>query len=396
MTTAPPPLRFGVIGLGRAGAGMLPALRTHPTVQVVAAADLRPEARERFSKDFEARAYDSAEALVEDPDVQAVYIATPHQFHAEHCRLAASRGKQVIVEKPLALTLEDCDSIIEAAERYGVKLIVGHTASYNPGVAAMRRIIESGELGRLRLINISAYTTFLYRPRRPEELDTGKGGGIIFNQVDSARLIGGGMVRSARAVAGVWDQARPTEGAYAALLTFEDGAAATLVYSGYDHFDTAEFRIATTDERSRPLDTHGQTRKALKAARTQEEEVQMLHQMGYGGSRMRTAPGAGGDMFQGELGLTIVSCERGDMRLVSDGLIIYDDEGKRPMPLQPGRGVPGRGDVIDELYEAAVNDRPPVHTPRWAKATLEVCLGILQSSRENREVFFSHQCATGA
>lgn len=389
------PMRFGVIGLGRAGASMLPALSAHPYSTVVAAADLRPAARERFTRDFDARAYESAAALCVDPNVDAVYIATPHQFHAEHCILAASHGKHMVVEKPLALTLEDCDAILQAVERYGVKLIVGHTASYNPGIRSMREIIASGELGKLGLINIAAYTPFLYRPRRPEELDTAKGGGIVFNQVphqvDSARLLGGGLVRSVRAVTGVWDAARPTEGAYAALLQFADGAAATLVYSGYDHFDTTEFRIATTDEQSRPLSSHGETRQALRAARSPAAEVQLLHAMGYGGSRMRPARG-GGDMFQPELGLTIVSCERGDMRLVADGLIIYDEAGKRAVPLPLGRGTPGRGEVIDELYEAVVHDRPLVHHGRWGRATLEVCLAILQSSREGREVTLSQQC----
>ena len=389
------PLRFGVIGLGRAGAGMLPALWTHPCATVVAAADLRLEARERFTQDCDARAYESAAALCADPNVDAVYVATPHQYHAEHCILAASHGKHIVVEKPLALTLEDCDAILQAVERYGVKLIVGHTASYNPVIRRMRQIIASGELGKLGLINISAYTPFLYRPRRPEELDTSRGGGIVFNQVphqvDSARLLGGGLVQSVRAVTGAWDAARPTEGAYAALLQFADGAAATLVYSGYDHFDTTEFRISTTDEQSRPRGSHGETRQALQAVRSPEDEVELLYAMGYGGSRMRTARG-GGDMFQPELGLTIVSCERGDMRLVSDGLIIYDDAGKRAVPLPRGRGTPGRGEVIDELYAAVAHERPLVHHGHRGRATLEVCLAMLQSARERREITLSQQC----
>ena len=105
------------------------------------------------------------------------------------------------------------------------------------------------------MINSFNYTNFLYRPRRPEELDTSKGGGILFNQVphqiDTARLLAGGLVRSVRAQVSVLDPARPTEGQCAALLQFEGGAAAALVYSGYDHFDSDEWHFGV-GERGAP------------------------------------------------------------------------------------------------------------------------------------------------
>ena len=75
------------------------------------------------------------------------------------------------------------------------------------------------------MINAFYYTDFLYRPRRPEELDTRVGGGVLFNQashqVDVVRYLAGGRARSVRALTGDWDASRPTEGAYAALMTFE-------------------------------------------------------------------------------------------------------------------------------------------------------------------------------
>ena len=73
--------------------------------------------------------------------------------------------------------------MIEAVDRTGVKLIIGHTHSYDPAVRTLREVIVSGELGKLGMINTWNYTNFLYRPRRPEELDTSLGGGILFNQV---------------------------------------------------------------------------------------------------------------------------------------------------------------------------------------------------------------------
>ena len=400
MTTNQSPtrvLKFGIIGLGRAGSGMMQPLSTHPCTELAAVAELKKDARDLFVREHGGKAYDSAEALCADPDIDAIYISTPHQFHAQHAVMAAEHGKHVILEKPISLSLEDAETIIEAVDRTGIKLIIGHTASYNPVVSKMREIIASGELGKLGFVNISAYTPFLYRPRRPEELDTSLGGGIIYNQVphqvDTVRLLGGGMVRSVRAATGRWDSNRPTEGASAVFLEFEDGAAATMVYNGYDHFDSNEFRIKIGDglQYQQPQG-YAKTRKALGAgAKSQAEETALLAAMGYGGAN-RTSMGMGpGDMFQGEIGLTIVSCEKGDMRLVADGIVVYDNEGKRDLPLTAGRGQPGRGDVIDEIYEAVVNNKPLVHDARWGLATLEVCQGILQSARERKEIHMSRQ-----
>ena len=157
-------------------------------------ADPHPGPREAFARDHNARAYADVQMLVADPAVQVVYIATPHQFHAPHAILAAEHGKHIILEKPMALTLADCDAIIAAVERHKVHLIVGHTHAFDPAVRLMRDIIARGELGRLGLIHSFNYTNYLYRPRRPEELDTAQGGGILFNQVphqiDTARLLG--------------------------------------------------------------------------------------------------------------------------------------------------------------------------------------------------------------
>src|SRR5262249_31797786 len=158
-----------------------------------AAADPHEAPRQAFTRDFNVRAYADIRELCDDPTVDIVYIATPHQFHAEHAALAAAAGKHIILEKPMALTLADCDAIIVATERAGVHLVVGHTHAFDPAVREMRRIVASDELGPLGMIAAWNYTNFLYRPRRPEELDTARGGGILFNQVphqiDMVRLI---------------------------------------------------------------------------------------------------------------------------------------------------------------------------------------------------------------
>src|SRR5215217_6689805 len=131
---------------------MLPTLTGDRRIELVAAADPRDEARTQFAADFGARVYDSVEGLCADRGIDAVYVATPHQFHAAHVAVAAAHGKHVLVEKPMAITLPDCLAMIEAARSAGVKLVVGHSHSFNAPILRARAIIDSGAVGRVRMI----------------------------------------------------------------------------------------------------------------------------------------------------------------------------------------------------------------------------------------------------
>jgi len=383
-------LRVGVAGLGRAFTLMLPTLAADPRLELVAAADPRAEARLRFVADFGARAYASVDELCADPAVEVVYVATPHQHHAAHVALAASRGKHVLVEKPMAISLAECRSMIDAAERANVYLIVGHSHSFDRPILRAREIIDSGTVGAVRMINAQYYTDFLYRPRRPEELVTAKGGGVVFSQaahqVDCVRLLGGGRVSTVRALTGIWDPARPTEGAYAALLSFADGTFASLVYSGYAHFDGDEFcgdigELGVAKDAS----AYGAARRNLRRAPNAEQEAFLKQTRNYGGAEYLASGAADSDApWHQHFGAIIVSCERADLRPLPTGVMIYGDDDARLEPLSKPE-IP-RAEVVDELYGAIVGGRKPLHDGRWALATLEVCLAILDSARERREI----------
>src|SRR5687768_13502577 len=113
-------LRLGVAGLGRAFAVMAPAFRD-PRVELVAAADPRSEARDKFVEEYRGRAYPTVEAMCADPALDVVYVATPHELHASHTQTACLNKKHVLVEKPMALSLEDCRAMISAAREHGVQ-----------------------------------------------------------------------------------------------------------------------------------------------------------------------------------------------------------------------------------------------------------------------------------
>ena len=391
-----PRLRIGVAGLGRAFTLMLPTFVADPRVQLAGACDPRAEARARFASDFGARTFESLEALCADPDVDAVYVATPHQLHAGHVCVAAAHRKHVLVEKPLAVTLDEATRIVEAADRAGVHVVVGHSHSFDAPIALTRSLIASGRYGRLGMVTANYFTDFLYRPRRPEELDTAQGGGVVFSQgahqVDIARLLAGGLARSVRAAAGRWDEGRPTEGAYSALMTFEGGPFASLTYSGYGHFDGDEL-CEWTSEIGRPKDPaqYGLARRALADLAGAAAEASAKSARNYGGERYAAAPAA---KSHEHFGFIVASCEHADLRPLPDGVMVYGDGSREKITLAPP-SVP-RVEVIAELYAAAVDDVPPLHGARWGRATLEACLAILHSAREGREVALRMQVAAGA
>ena len=199
-------LRLGIVGIGVGASEILPQMEAMPDIQLVAAADINRRVLNTFQHRYGAKAYDSIEKLCADPNVEAVWISTPNRFHAPHTIMAAEHGKHVVVEKPMAISLAEAEKMIEAAEKNKVKLLCGHTQSYGPHIRTMRKIIQSGELGRLCALHVWAYTDWMLRPRTAEELDINQGGGVPYrqgpHQIDTLRLLGGGMVRSVRGTRG--------------------------------------------------------------------------------------------------------------------------------------------------------------------------------------------------
>jgi phthalate 4,5-cis-dihydrodiol dehydrogenase len=382
---AQPPIRLGIAGLGLAGSFMIRAAVAHPGVALCAAMDPLSRPREAFARQFDAPVYSDFHDLCRDPSVEAIYISSPHRFHAKQAVEAMQQGKHVLVEKPLALTLEECDEVVAAADRTGLHLIVGHTHAFDPNIREMRRIIASGELGRLGMILTFNYNDFLLRPHRADEFDSERGGGIAFNQVahqiEIVRLLGG-RIRSVRASLGALDRSRPAIGHCMAFLEFENDAAASVVFGAYDFFDSDELHhwIAeggTTKEPHR----QGKTREAFLARASDLEAHQAL---GFGARMLPTE-----QPHLPHFGFIVATCERGDMRLSPNGILIHGTDGTREVAVPRGPGRPGQGDALDALWEALREGRRCVHDARWGRGTVEIILAILQSSKSHREVRLS-------
>jgi phthalate 4,5-cis-dihydrodiol dehydrogenase len=391
-------LKIGMIGIGVGGAEILPAMEAMDSVEIAAGADVVPETLTRFKQRFpEAKTYGSAEDLCADPDVQAVWVSSPNRFHAEHTILAANHGKHVVVEKPMAVTLADAARMVEAADKNKIKLLAGHTRAFTLPIRAMRKVIESGKYGQLRALNIWSYSDWMLRPRTADELDLAQGGGIPYrqgpHQVDTVRLLGGGMLRSVRAQVGQWMPERPIPGAYSAFMEFENGTPASISHNGYGYFMGAELVPWGEDRQRYTAEQRAAIRQQLRnGTRAETTEKQALR---IGGEqeqiifrRNEPEPWVPEDM-----GMAIASLDRADVRQSKYGIYVHSDEGKRDIDIVAGRqmGVAQRRAELEELYEAVVGNQPLWHDGRWGMATLEVCLAIMDSARQRKEIMLQHQ-----
>jgi phthalate 4,5-cis-dihydrodiol dehydrogenase len=383
------PVRVGVAGLGRAFVLMLATFRRDPRVRLVAASEPRAEARAAFEREFGGRTYVTVEEMCADPAVEMVYVATPHHLHAPHAIAAARAGKHVLVEKPLTVSIADGLATIDACRAAGVYLIVGPSHSFDAPVLQARRLIDSGAVGSVRMIQALNYTDFLYRPRRPEELNTDAGGGVVFSQgvhqIDIVRRIADRRALTVMAMTGVWDAMRRTEAAYAALVAFEGGAFASLTYSGFAHFDSDEWMdwIGELSNSKDPA-VYGGARRALRSLRGPEEEIALKTARTYGTGEMAEAAS-----LHEHFGPIVVVCDRADLRLSPDGIHVYGESERRFVPA-PFLGVP-RSAVIDGVVAAVRDGRPPAQTGRWGLASLEICHAIIQSARTGVPVSLRHQ-----
>ncbi len=371
-------LRIGIVGLGNAASMILPALKGSRDAVLAGAADTRAEARAQLEDTYGVPAFESVSDLVRS-ECDAVWIATPNQFHAEQAIVAAEAGKHVICEKPMALSLAECDRMIAAAAAASnVKLLLGHSKLMQAPVRKMREILDSGTLGQVLQIATWNYNDWLQRPRLAAEVDTDQGGGICYrqapHQVDIVRYLIGRPARSIRAVVNRAERHFPTEGNYTALVAFEGGAAASLVYNAYGYFDVTELTWGVGEG--------GQVQKPRYGRRRATGPVSP--EVRYG----RREAAAPADRHEPFYGLTVVSCERGVLRQSPDGVFVYDETGCREIACDRGMAI--HRDVA-ELAAAIAEDRAPFPDGQWGKATLEVCLALLESARGAKEMRLVHQ-----
>ncbi len=154
-------MRVGLVGAGFMGGVHLNAYAGIPEVEVVGVADARIESAVAGAKLVGARPYASYEELVEAEDVEVVDVCLPTAFHRDLAVRAAGEGRHVILEKPIARTIEDAQEILEALSGDGPRLFVGHVVRFFPEYVGIKEKIDAGDLGTVGVVRTSRRSPFL-------------------------------------------------------------------------------------------------------------------------------------------------------------------------------------------------------------------------------------------
>ena len=144
-------VKIGIIGTGGRGGHACNAHRPEEGWEVVMGADISPVARREFTEKFpDATAVEDYRELLANPELKVVFIMAPDFLHEEMAVAALEAGKAVYLEKPMAISIEGCDRILETAMRTGSKLFVGHNMRYFPSILKMKEVIDSGLIGEVQ------------------------------------------------------------------------------------------------------------------------------------------------------------------------------------------------------------------------------------------------------
>lgn len=229
-------VRWGLIGCGDiAHKRVAPALRDLHNCDLVAVSRADSDKAESFAREFGAsRWYRDWRELIADEEVEAIYVATPVHLHAEQTIAAAEAGKHILCEKPMAMSVEECDRMIAACEANQVKLGVAYYRHHYPVIKRIREILKTGEIGKPVLAQVNAFERFDPAPSHPRHWLIEKalsGGGPMFDfgchRIEVLINLFG-EVKEIRSLVGNVLFEREVEDTATALLQFERGPQALL------------------------------------------------------------------------------------------------------------------------------------------------------------------------
>jgi predicted dehydrogenase len=243
-------LGWGLIGCGDiARKRVAPAVCDIPDCDLIAISRAQRELAEEFAGEFGARRwYDDWRELIADKDVDAVYIATPVNLHAEQTIAAAAAGKHVLCEKPMAMDVAQCDRMIATCRANGVKLCVAYYRHFYPVIGRIREIIEAGEIGAPIIAQINAFEMFNPQPGQPRYWFVKKeqaGGGPMMDfgchRIEVLMNIFG-RIKSTKGVVDSILYEREVEDTAIACFAFEKGARGilTVTHAAFESQDTLD------------------------------------------------------------------------------------------------------------------------------------------------------------
>jgi xylose dehydrogenase (NAD/NADP) len=187
-------VKWGILSTANINRNVIPAAHASPKVQLVAVASRDQARADDYAKRWEIeRAYPSYDALLGDPDVEAVYISLPNSMHCEWSNKALEAGKHVLCEKPLSRHAREVEAAFDVADRTGLLLSEAFMYRHNPQTKRAKQLVDEGAIGELRLIR-STFSYSLYDDHNIR-LNTALEGGALMDvgcyNVSGSRLFGG-------------------------------------------------------------------------------------------------------------------------------------------------------------------------------------------------------------
>ncbi len=231
-------LKIAVVGTGIIGLDHLKAIKMSDELQLVAVCDLNEEKVKAIAEEYCVPYFLDYKEIPEKTDAEAVILNLPHGIHCESTVFFLEAGLHVLLEKPMANTVAECDEMIEAERRSGKKLAIGHIQRFLTANRLAKEYIESGKIGKLCMINDMRSINY-FKPDRPRWFLSKKlaGGGIVMNygahSLDKFAYVTGERVEEITAVCGNIKNSEDIEGHAQIFLKMSGGVTAAVTFSGY-------------------------------------------------------------------------------------------------------------------------------------------------------------------
>ncbi|MYD10984.1 MAG: Gfo/Idh/MocA family oxidoreductase [Chloroflexi bacterium] len=226
-------VRLGVLGAGIIAKSFMDEAPHVPDLEVAVICDIVEDAARALAEPRNIPTTTDFRAVLADETIDAIYIALPHHLHAEATIAAAEAGKHILLEKPMANSLEEADRMLAAQRRAGIKLMIGFTHRFHSELETAKRLIDAGELGQLTLA-VDVMTTGGVIPswfwRKSEA-----GGGVLHvngaHSFDRLRWLMGAEIVEVFAYVESYDSRKTVEDSAVVALRFANGAMGTTVHN---------------------------------------------------------------------------------------------------------------------------------------------------------------------
>ena len=328
-------MKIAIIGAGNNAAGHAKSLGVMDEIEIVGIVDPVMERAQELVDDVGGKAYADHSQMLREQEPDAVWVCSPCWLHADQTVDCLSAGAHVMCEKPMALSVADCDRMIDAASSHNVKLMVDQTTRFVPNLVEMQRIFQSGECGDLVRSWSIRESYHQIKNNASWRLDFDKSGGIVFewevHEIDFVRSIGGRVSEVYAKTAFSREGAPGFLDYFTAVLTFENG--------GYSNLEASQ------------------------------SEALGMSSRGFSGTK-------GSALSMGKNQIKIQTVDDPEPRILE----VEPDEGTK-------RGL-NRYTSNRPFIEAILNDGPSPVSGEDAKHNIEIAVAIVESGRsgEVREI----------